>query len=650
MDRDTRSILEDIEMYKDNDVSVEGKELADAKAYLAIVMRELDESKQQVSYYENLLSRPKRNKWKGLAIFEMLLFVAAIGVLGTWYVRGSNAAQETIEQEEQNYVDTNSSEVTQTSTYFKTENLEQLIEEQKDNITGDFIASVETLFGYQYLCFTDDHMKVYYRNEYPSDNTDKRMNVLIDNGTRLVEYNWDYEFTEFANLCPYYGTYSADGTSQLVFPVYEADEAEAEGETQSAVATTETETVLKIPKELRVVDAEKLWEYTSIDIADTILNAMTTTYSEVISDVGTVTDTRMTLKVNNAEYLFSISKDAYVNAVYYEENILDFVDHFSLDIDEDSISFKGVLYVSDQEYLGELSGSIMLENQAFVMKGFQFAAYVNADQEGGDNEGVITPRKDILTEAISLYGRKGERYLVPISEKVEKNTITNDSIKEEDGFKVYYDENGKKACQIGIDVSKYQGEIDWQQVKESGIDYAMIRIGYRGMNEGTLELDPCFIQNIEAANEVGVPVGVYFFSQAITTEEVIEEAELVIETLKDYEVSYPVVYDTEMVTTYAARANNLKRQERTDFASTFCKMIKDAGYTPMIYANTKWMVMGIDLEQLSEYDLWYAYYGDDVAAFPYQFEMLQYSDTGLIPGIDTEVDLNISFKDYTSVE
>ncbi|MBE5962219.1 MAG: hypothetical protein E7256_12720 [Lachnospiraceae bacterium] len=639
MDRDTRSILEDIEMYKDNDVSVEGKELADAKAYLAIVMRELDESKQQVSYYENLLSRPKKNKWKGFAIFELLVFAAALGVLGTWYVKESRAADEIPQQEEQQYVDTNSSEVTETPTYFKAENLEKLIEEQKDNITGDFMASVETLFGYQYLCFTDDHMKVYYRNEYPSDSSDKRMNVLIDNGARLVEYNWDYDFTDFTNLCPYYGTYSADGTSQLVFPVYEMAEAES-------TETADAGSAVRIPKELRVVDAEKLWEYASIDVSEEILKTMTTTYSEVISDVGTVTDTRMTLKVNNAEYLFSISKDAYVNAVYYEENILKFTDHFSFEIDEDSITFKGVLYVSDKEYLGEISGSIMLENQAFVMKGFQFAAYVEANQEDGDDDGIIIPRQDILTDYISLYGRKRERFLVPISKVVDKNTVTNDSIKEKDGFKVYYDENGKKACQIGIDVSKYQGEIDWVKVKESGIDYAMIRIGYRGMNEGTLELDPYFIQNIEAANEAGVPVGVYFFSQAITADEVVEEAELVIETLKEYKVSYPVVFDTEMVTTYAARANNLTRQQRTDFASMFCKMVKDAGYTPMIYANTKWMVMGIDLEQLGDYDLWYAYYGDDVAAFPYQFDMLQYSDTGSVPGISSEVDLNISFKNY----
>ena len=119
------------------------------------------------------------------------------------------------------------------------------------------------------------------------------------------------------------------------------------------------------------------------------------------------------------------------------------------------------------------------------------------------------------------------------------------------------------------------------------------------------------------------------------------------EQIKDYKISYPVIFDTEYVTTYDARANNLSRQLRTDITKTFCEKIQSAGYHPMIYANTKWMVMGIDLEQLSAYDLWFAYYGNNLT-FPYDFQMYQYSDSGSIPGIKGNVDLNISFVDYAN--
>ncbi|WP_051650790.1 glycoside hydrolase family 25 protein [Lachnoclostridium phytofermentans] len=172
-------------------------------------------------------------------------------------------------------------------------------------------------------------------------------------------------------------------------------------------------------------------------------------------------------------------------------------------------------------------------------------------------------------------------------------------------------------------------------------------MGFRGFNEGTLELDPYFVQNIEGAIKAGVSVGVYFFSQATTIEEAMEEADFVLEQIKDYKISYPVIFDTEYVTTYDARANNLSRQLRTDITKTFCEKIQSAGYHPMIYANTKWMVMGIDLEQLSAYDLWFAYYGNNLT-FPYDFQMYQYSDSGSIPGIKGNVDLNISFVDYAN--
>ena len=190
-------------------------------------------------------------------------------------------------------------------------------------------------------------------------------------------------------------------------------------------------------------------------------------------------------------------------------------------------------------------------------------------------------------------------------------------------------------------------EAKMEKVKASGVEYAILRLGYRGMNEGTLELDPYYKENIKKATAAGVKVGIYFFSQAKNTEEAVEEAEFVLENIKGYEIAYPVVFDTEEVTTYDARANGLTRAERTDCCIAFCEKIKEAGYTPMIYANTRYMVMGLELERLNDYDKWFAYYGTS-HTFPYAFTMLQYSDTGRVPGIEGAVDLDVSFVDYAA--
>lgn len=255
-----------------------------------------------------------------------------------------------------------------------------------------------------------------------------------------------------------------------------------------------------------------------------------------------------------------------------------------------------------------------------------------------------------MTEHITISGKNKQRYYIALSDEVARVDYDMERlIQNENGFFEYFDENGQKISRTGIDVSKYQGDINWKLVKDSGIDYAIIRLGYRGMNEGTLELDPYYEANIKGANEAGVDVGVYFFSQATTIEEAIEEADMVLEYIRDYKITYPVIFDTEVVTTYNARANNLPRDLRTDICIAFCETIKAAGYRPMIYANTRWMILGIDLERLTMYDKWYAYYGTTFT-FPYQYQMLQYSDKGKVPGIAAAVDLDISFVDYAETK
>lgn len=221
----------------------------------------------------------------------------------------------------------------------------------------------------------------------------------------------------------------------------------------------------------------------------------------------------------------------------------------------------------------------------------------------------------------------------------EKNLVHG-----EDG-EIEYHENGVSVGIKGIDVSKYQGDIDWQKVKADGVEFAIIRMGYRGYGTGKIMIDESFEQNMVEAQKAGIKLGVYFFSQAINEAEAIEEASLVIESIQNYDITYPVVFDMEEIHEGTARTASLSKQELTDVAIAFCETVKNAGYTPMVYANIKWFMEHVDLSQLTQYDKWFAQYYK-TPFFPYDLQMWQYTGSGKVDGIAGKVDMNICFKEY----
>ncbi|MBQ2745674.1 MAG: glycoside hydrolase family 25 protein [Lachnospiraceae bacterium] len=212
--------------------------------------------------------------------------------------------------------------------------------------------------------------------------------------------------------------------------------------------------------------------------------------------------------------------------------------------------------------------------------------------------------------------------------------------------KVEYYEDDKLVSYTGIDVSKHNGTIDWAKVKAAGIDFAMIRVANRGYgSEGKLLEDDMFEKNAAAANQNKIPVGVYIFSEAITVEEALEEANLVISKIEPYDITYPVVIDIEEIAGDSGRNESLTPAELTDIVLAFCNRIKDAGYTPMLYCNLKGFIGMLEFERLEGIEKWYAYYGDELY-FPYDVSIWQYSSSGTVDGINGTVDLNISFKNY----
>ena len=209
-----------------------------------------------------------------------------------------------------------------------------------------------------------------------------------------------------------------------------------------------------------------------------------------------------------------------------------------------------------------------------------------------------------------------------------------------------------KRRYLGIDVSRYNGSIDWNAVKNCGVDYVMIRVGYRGYAaEGNIALDPRFIENIEGAKKAGLKVGIYFFTQAITEQEAIDEANWVIEKIKPYKIDMPVAIDVEFSSesNQQGRADPLDRDSRTTITRRFCERIQAAGYTPMVYLNVDWAKNYVDMSRLKDFDTWIAHYKNDPNSSPNysgSYTMWQYTSSGHINGISGDVDCNICYKKY----
>ena len=201
----------------------------------------------------------------------------------------------------------------------------------------------------------------------------------------------------------------------------------------------------------------------------------------------------------------------------------------------------------------------------------------------------------------------------------------------------------------GIDISENNGSVNWALVKRDNIDFAMIRIGYRGYGQaGRIVEDSKGKLNIEAAKKAGVKVGVYFYTQAINETEAIEEANWILNTIKGYSVDYPVAIDFEN-SGANGRADNLDINTRTKIAKAFCQTIQNAGYTPMVYTNVNWANNYINMNELTKYETWIAHWTYNTAKLPSynkSYTMWQYSNKGIVNGVPGNVDLNIGYKKY----
>lgn len=249
---------------------------------------------------------------------------------------------------------------------------------------------------------------------------------------------------------------------------------------------------------------------------------------------------------------------------------------------------------------------------------------------------VISVAYKMIEDARNIYDGLGPEKGFPMSE-----IDTGLFIRDEQGFLSYDD--GKIKSVMGVDVSEYQGEIDWERVKEEGIEFAIIRLGYSSTTDGKIHMDDYYQSNIKNAKAAGIKVGVYFFSQAITVDEAMEEAKYVCKEIRGKGITMPVIFDMEPVAHVEEnRISDLTMYEKTEIADAFCSVIEKHGYTPLIYGNPSWIYSSINLSLVTHRDIWLAHYAE-VSPFPYRYVMWQYTDSGTVDGINTLCDLDIWF-------
>lgn len=249
---------------------------------------------------------------------------------------------------------------------------------------------------------------------------------------------------------------------------------------------------------------------------------------------------------------------------------------------------------------------------------------------------------DIHAGQVQVFNGNRDVWITP-EDGVPVNTLKSDDFSvAEDGSPVY---NGNEYETIyGVDVSSWQGEIDWQAVKDSGVDFAIIRIGVRGygVDTGNIVEDSMFEENYAAAKAAGLKVGVYFFSQATNTAEAMEEADFVIDCLRGKSLDLPVYFDWEHIDYDTARTEGINGETVTDCAVAFCAEIELSGFDAGVYMYPGTAYYDYELHRLTSYDFWCAGIGD-YPYFYYAHNVWQYSYKGSVPGISSDCDLNMMF-------
>ncbi len=489
-------------------------------------------------------------------------------------------------------------------------------------------ASVSIFDGQEYLKIISGEYTIYYRNDYVEFGDEPYGRVIIERGIEKREFAWDYSLKgeNIANLVPVIFDWRENRREQMAFVFKKMADKEEEC------------------TGIHFVTCQDLVEYNTLSPEMGFVNCMS-----ISGFVETDKETLVCVTNDSRKYYISAGKK--LSESEKSQLSLSVVNDVRYSMLNERIFVYSKVELKNIGWIGEISSRVTYSTFDFFGNHSNiFYCYAEQMIMAHEDMLVITPVKDYedtKKAKVSLTGDSGEKMIFFAKEGMQNSwQDPKKYVKNEDGYMEYNDPDNPDAyTSWGVDVSKFNTVKDWKKVKEAGFDFALIRMGYRGYGGGTIVEDPYFVSNIEGALKAKMDVGVYFFTQAVTVAEAVEEAKAVIDAIKKYEITYPVVLDTEFYSSVEARANYMSVQLRTDIIKAFCETIKKAGYTPMIYSSTNWSLLNYDRSQLDEYDFWYAYYGLNVD-YPYHYEIWQYSDSATVPGISGSVDVNICFKKY----
>ena len=269
---------------------------------------------------------------------------------------------------------------------------------------------------------------------------------------------------------------------------------------------------------------------------------------------------------------------------------------------------------------------------------------VSGNMTGVSGNRPVSANSAVSDNQFNIAEQTEEPEYAETDDTLKKSSLFGEGFKK-DGDKLVYALNGRKTSHFGIDVSKYNGEIKWNQVKDAGVEFAMLRIGSRGYSSGTINLDDTFQKNYDGCSSNGIDVGCYFYSQAVNINEAIEEANYCVAALNGRKIKYPIMFDSEAVQNDSYRTQNLSQKDLSDCAVAFCTTVEHYGYLSMIGGTKRQLVKHMDLRELSMYDIC-IFDTDEQSVYPYRYTMRQYKTDGKVDGISGNVDYDICFISY----
>ncbi len=356
-------------------------------------------------------------------------------------------------------------------------------------------------------------------------------------------------------------------------------------------------------------------------------------------------DTRERIGVRNTHNIVSIIFLSLVALLALSFSIMLLIKNASLKREEeavkselDALNSEGYYTTTEAERLVETA-----KHEAEIETTNSIKEMIQSKLEAG--EGTTSTIRSLFPDQI-VVASSGRYYFFPILDSIEHHGFTEGDFEVgDDGFLEYVGEDSSIHVKKGIDVSRFQGKIDWEKVAAAGIDFAFIRVGLRGTTEGKILVDDYFETNIKGATENGIDVGVYFYSQALNEAEALDEIQLVLDSIEPYDVKYPVVIDVESADSDNARTVDMTSDQYETVVKTFCDTVRSAGYIPMVYGNVKSFTLLMDAKDVDDYGIWIAYYGTPLY-YPYHFDVWQFTSSGRVDGIDGSVDLDICITDY----